>query len=361
MAREASLDFRKVGGDFYPPGELIPEKSFNDTMESLKFCGPADATLHVYADVGFEETGNKYPSIDGDYQLHLDPDVEGFSDVASSAKINWERPEVNQIGIDWGENDTEVFSIPYDERSFSIERTYLDDEPSGTAEDEHIIEAYDAAALDLPGKVATAMVTVRNVPPDPSIERITDETGAEIGADLPFALAGFTVDLFGSFTDPGSLDTHIAAVDWGDGALTALGDVVETVSASHAYAAAWDYTISVVVEDDDGGVGTATRGLAVFDTSQALAWVVEELRPLAADRNVRRALGRLEGEAGGRAANGAIDMLAKRNLNAARVKIEQAIKHVEAADAANPGLDLGTIERLLAQCAESLAARGRHR
>jgi hypothetical protein len=345
-------DFRKVGGCFGGIGCLGAEKGFNDTMESLKFCGPAGATLHVYADVGFKETDNKYPSIGGDYQLHSDPNVDGFKDVASSAEIVWEAPASQSIEIDWGENEAEVFSIPYGERSFSIERTYLDDEPSGTAQDEHVIMAYDAVAPPVSGKVASAVITVRNVAPAPSVDRITDETGAEIGVDVPVALMGLRIDMTGSVTDPGVLDTHTAAVDWGDGTTEDLGDVVETVSVSHAYLAAWDYTIFLRVADDDGGIGTASRQIAVVDAGDGLSWVVDLLRSLPANPKTRRAIAKLEGEAGGRPANGAMDLLGKGNLNAAMGMIKQSMQYLEAAD---PGLDLGRIESLLALSAKSVA------
>jgi hypothetical protein len=201
----------------------------------------------------------------------------------------------------------------------------------------------------------TAVIHVANLEPIATVERIMDETGAEIGADVPFALVGLRIDMTGSFTDPGVLDTHTAAVDWGDGTLDDLGDVVETVSGSHAYLAAWDYTITLAVEDDDGGIGTATHQIAVVDASGGLSRVVDLLRSLANHRNVRRAIARLEGEASARAANGAIDLLEKGNLNAAMGMIKQAMEYLEAAEAADPSLDLGPAKSLLVLSAKSVA------
>jgi hypothetical protein len=200
----------------------------------------------------------------------------------------------------------------------------------------------------------TAVIDVTNAEPVATVERITDETGAEIGVDVPFALVGLRIDMTGSFTDPGVLDTHTASVDWGDGTLDDLGDVVVTLSGSHAYPAAREYTIALAVEDDDGGICAATRQIAVVDASAGLSQVADLLRPLSGDRNVRRALAELEGQAGGRAANGAIDLLGKGNLNAALVKIERAMKYLEAAD---PSLDLGRIKSLLALSAKSARSR----
>ncbi len=60
-----------------------------------------------------------------------------------------------------------------------------------------------------------------------------------------------------SFTDPGTLDTHIAIIDWGDGN-SEPGTVVEvdgsgTVTGSHQYYIPGTYTVIVTVTDDDGG------------------------------------------------------------------------------------------------------------
>jgi PKD repeat protein len=60
-----------------------------------------------------------------------------------------------------------------------------------------------------------------------------------------------------NFTDPGTLDTHTASWDWGDGSTTA-GVVIETdgdgtVSGGHVYTDAGVYTVALTVADKDGG------------------------------------------------------------------------------------------------------------
>jgi len=64
-----------------------------------------------------------------------------------------------------------------------------------------------------------------------------------------------------SFTDPGTLDTHTATVDWGDGSPPEAAAVTEssgsgTVSGTHGYATSGTYTVTVTVRDKDGGLGT---------------------------------------------------------------------------------------------------------
>lgn len=69
-----------------------------------------------------------------------------------------------------------------------------------------------------------------------------------------------------TFNDLGTLDSHTATVDWGDGTATEAGVVAETpfgplgsllgldgtVAGSHVYADDGEYTVVVIVTDDDG-------------------------------------------------------------------------------------------------------------
>jgi VCBS repeat-containing protein len=98
------------------------------------------------------------------------------------------------------------------------------------------------------------------------------------------AVRGQTAFFGGTFSDPGTADTHTASVDWGDGqtsivAATRAGGVWQ-VDAFHAYAAGGIYQAVLRVTDDDGGfafqattvfiVGTRLNGgvLEIVGTSQ---------------------------------------------------------------------------------------------
>jgi len=110
---------------------------------------------------------------------------------------------------------------------------------------------------------ATFDLTVNNVAP--TVNTVTGPSSPQT--------SGTSVSLSGAFTDPGTLDTHTATWDWGDGSATTSGTVTEangsgTVSGSHAYTAAGVYTVNLTVTDKDGGIGANTfQYVVVYDGS----------------------------------------------------------------------------------------------
>src|SRR5439155_1188553 len=76
-----------------------------------------------------------------------------------------------------------------------------------------------------------------------------------------------STSLGGSFSDPGTLDTHTIVINWGDGsANTALNlgaGVLSFGGVSHHYLDNGSYTVSVTVTDKDGGSGQAITGVTV--------------------------------------------------------------------------------------------------
>ena len=75
-----------------------------------------------------------------------------------------------------------------------------------------------------------------------------------------------------TFTDPGTLDTHIAEIDWGDGTAEDVGSVTGTVPGTHTYAddTGGPFTVTVTVIDDDGGAGSATFQVTVNNVAPSV-------------------------------------------------------------------------------------------
>ena len=100
-------------------------------------------------------------------------------------------------------------------------------------------------------------VTVLNVPPTVSAEAgAIDEAG--------------TTTLTATVFDPGTLDTHTAVVDWGDGTFEDVSVDELASGISHVYGDDGSYAVAVTVTDDDGGVGVDDVFVEVSNLAPAL-------------------------------------------------------------------------------------------
>lgn len=81
---------------------------------------------------------------------------------------------------------------------------------------------------------------------------------------------GTPVEAAASFVDPNEIDVHAAVWDWGDGSASEVA-VAEsegsgTVSGQHAYGVPGLYTVTLTVDDQDGGVTSVQlRFVVVYD------------------------------------------------------------------------------------------------
>lgn len=112
----------------------------------------------------------------------------------------------------------------------------------------------------------TAIVTVANVPPS-----------VDAGADS-YAYPDMVVTLSGNFTDPGWLNLHAGQWDFGDGTPPVTATIEEThvpprgdgtAVASHVYRRRGKYCCTCTVVDDRGGIGVASKCVAVVDVENA--------------------------------------------------------------------------------------------
>ena len=123
-------------------------------------------------------------------------------------------------------------------------------------------------ATDDGGMTGAASVTITgsNVSPSARITNVTPSAPLVMTAQESISFAG-------SFSDPGTLDSHAVTWNFGDGTTATSGygpGGAAGLSTSHSYAAAGAYTVTLTVTDDDGGVGQASTNVAVQTVAQAV-------------------------------------------------------------------------------------------
>ncbi len=94
---------------------------------------------------------------------------------------------------------------------------------------------------------STATVTI-------NIQGVNDKPVVNAGLDQTTE-AGTAVTLSATFSDLDASNIHTAEVDWGDGTVEAgiVNQGAGTISGSHVYSSAGEYTVTVAISDNDGG------------------------------------------------------------------------------------------------------------
>ncbi|TWT89872.1 hypothetical protein Mal64_02540 [Pseudobythopirellula maris] len=176
------------------------------------------------------------------------------------------------LTVDWGDGSTETFLYSAAERAFSETHKYIDDNPSGTPVDSYTI-TLTVTDDDTGTDSASVMINTSNLPPvfDPIADPTVDEGAVfTLTPEVMGALAPIV-----SFTDPGTNDTHTATIDWGDGSAAEPLVVTESggagfLSGEHIYSDNGDYTATVTLTDDDGGVAVAALTVHVENVAPTL-------------------------------------------------------------------------------------------
>ncbi|QEG01099.1 Bifunctional hemolysin/adenylate cyclase precursor [Stieleria maiorica] len=167
--------------------------------------------------------------------------------------------QTHTITVDWGDGvEPTVQTLPVGERSITLTHPYLDDDPTDTPADSNTIDVTVAnTAADDTGSTG---ITVANVDPD-VLEFVSDAAMLEAKSnDLAVTISGCVGDI-------GSLDTHVAVIDWGDGSDPDTIDVDQLTrgfAAQHDYPGPGIYEITAKVIDDDGGVSEIATTAAVI-------------------------------------------------------------------------------------------------
>jgi PKD repeat protein len=267
--------------EFTDPGTLDSHEVLVDwgdgTTQTLTVAAGARAftTTHQYLDdnaadqytitvrVRDDDGGVSAPQTTTATVRNVDPDVTVIDPVAAidengvaTLEFDFSDPgslDSHQVIVNWGDGSpTQILAVPAGARSFIATHQYLDD----NAADQFTITFHvrdDDLGISGPD---TAVAVVRNVAPT-----ITNIDPVAMIDENQLA----TLEL--DFADPGTLDTHEVIIDWGDGSPTQTLTVAagaRTFTTTHQYLddnAADQYTITVRVRDDDGGVSAPQTAL----------------------------------------------------------------------------------------------------
>ncbi|MFL5340262.1 MAG: FG-GAP-like repeat-containing protein [Gemmataceae bacterium] len=178
--------------------------------------------------------------------------------------------------IDWGDGATESVTIDTagaPNHSFTVAHTYLDDAPSDTPTDAPTISV-TVLDDDTLQATSTFAITVNTDTPS-AVGVIASSNPVDEGS-----LATFSV----TFSDPGTLETFTATVDFGDGttqsATGSPGGTTHTITFTHQYVddnptgTSSDLaSISVTVSDDDPGSGSGITAVTVNDVAPTVTGV----------------------------------------------------------------------------------------
>jgi hypothetical protein len=155
--------------------------------------------------------------------------------------------DAHTVTIDWGDGSKpDVVKLGAGVLAFgaggSVKHTYLNSLPGGAP------YTVNVTVADKDGGVTqgSTSLTVKDVAP----------SGTTLKLDKTTIDAGGSVTLNGSFTDPGTLDTHTVTIDWGDGSKPDAVDLAAGVlafSKAHEFQKAGTDSITVTVAPNDGG------------------------------------------------------------------------------------------------------------
>lgn len=168
--------------------------------------------------------------------LTADPPTVGEGSTVTVSGDFAEPPpaDAHTVEIDWGDGEVTDLPLAAGTTTFSAGHAYADDQPAEAPRSIQVTVG-DGVSSD----TALTSVDVTNVAP--AVEAGPDRVTS---VDVPIQLGG-------GFTDPGAADTHTVHWSFGDGT-----DASGTLAPTHAWTGSGVYTVTLTVEDDDGGIGS---------------------------------------------------------------------------------------------------------
>ncbi len=177
--------------------------------------------------------------------------------------------DTHTVAVDWGDGSpVETKTLPLGQRLGVMSHQYLDDNPSETPWDSNTIQM---TVRDSHGEAATGLgkIRINNVGPSNLQLVPLDPIDENSLANLQL-----------TFEDPGTLDTHQARIDWGDGSALETWDVTpgsRSLEANHTYADNGLYTLQVQLLDDDLGMVTGSVQQQVLNVAPTLSLTTDPL------------------------------------------------------------------------------------
>lgn len=237
-------------------------------------------------------------------------DASGSSDPDGDAlQYRWDLDDDGVWDTDWSSDPTAV-------------HTWGDDY-SGAV----VVEVSDGELSD----TATSAATISNVAPTVSIDAVIYEG--------EFILPGDSVEFEGSFQDPGVLDSH--TIEW----LSSDNPIGSELEITHSFGEAGQFVITLLVTDDDGGIGSDSVEVTVKTPEGAIDDVNDVVEEMDLPQGLENSLtAKLDA---------AISSLDEGDDNAAANQLQAFINQVEA----KRGKDLSDEEAdLLISLAEEIIA-----
>lgn len=232
--------------------------------------GPGAATTTGNASAGAVQAAHTYPSFgartvtvcvtDDDAASDCDSFVAtiepGAIDVTVASDFSVDEGTAISVPFTFTDEDggTHTATVRWSDGSDPDDVTLDSDGESGggTAAHTYADDGDYAASIEVCDSsgcgTGSTTVSVDNVAP------VVPTPTASVEADV--------VEVSASFSDAGTVDTHTATVDWGDGTVDDLGAVTSPLTATHGYGGAGVHDVEVCVTDDDGGTDCAVVEVA---------------------------------------------------------------------------------------------------
>jgi PKD repeat protein len=214
---------------YFIPGEYLVKLSVNDMAGN----GPVEDTLSITV-LAEDPNVNSWKSCTEDEGTKID-----FATTFSDQK--W--LETHSVSWDFGDGTVVTGNVEAGTGKVTASHTYGDDGVYSVA-----LKMVDE---DGPQSVDFQIAYVNNVAPTAKINNIKQPSSEQI-------LTNDELELTGSFSDPGMDDIHTIEWNFGDGTI-----VTGSLTTTHKYTEVGEYTVTLTVTDDDGGIGRDTSKIIV--------------------------------------------------------------------------------------------------